>query len=104
MQTHSRLVKGECKVGILRPSLPTDGTHDDAPYRKDTPIATDPTFVCPTCDKQFRTEPQLTAHRRSHSGGNSFECMTCGQCFSHASGLSRHKKVHVDYVCKECGK
>ncbi|KAM3587575.1 uncharacterized protein V6R79_009266 [Siganus canaliculatus] len=63
-------------------------------------------FSCPDCDKTFRFQSLLKAHRRIHTGEQPFLCPQCGRRFSFKQSLERHKQTHKSgrkYECLICG-
>ncbi|XP_076006841.1 uncharacterized protein LOC143001228 isoform X2 [Genypterus blacodes] len=63
-------------------------------------------FSCPDCEKTFRFQSLLKAHKRKHTGEQPFLCSQCGRCFSFKQSLERHKQTHKagrKYECLICG-
>nr|XP_010953158.1 zinc finger protein 775 [Camelus bactrianus] len=49
-------------------------------------------FVCLDCGK--RQKPNLTRHRRNHTGERPYLCASCGRGFSQKQHLLKHQRVH----------
>ena len=64
-------------------------------------------FVCPTCNKAFKTRVHLNNHFRQHSGEKPFECKVCHERFRHKASMITHCRKHDGqrpYCCEVCGK
>ncbi|XP_056281128.1 zinc finger protein 14-like [Pseudoliparis swirei] len=63
-------------------------------------------FGCPDCQKSFKFQSLLNAHRRIHTGEQPFLCAQCGRRFSFKQSLERHRHTHRGgrrYECPICG-
>ncbi len=62
-------------------------------------------YLCPECNKKFRSPPQLKTHMQSHGYGD-HPCPKCNKKFSAPSQLKRHMQSHGygDHPCPKCGK
>ena len=81
--------------------------------KENVPIAEFPShtcqeFVCPVCDKAFKTFQMLKNHKRHvhmKSKELSHYCSDCGLGFAGISSLKRHMIIHQDTTpCHLCGK
>ncbi|XP_066545139.1 transcription factor E4F1 isoform X2 [Amia ocellicauda] len=69
-------------------------------------LNSDGRFVCPLCEKTFKTANILRAHLTTHSEKKSFLCKLCGNAFRTKGSLIRHNRRHTDerpYRCNLCG-
>ena len=65
-----------------------------------------PTFVCPHCDKETRSEADLERHQKSHCEERPHDCQYCPERFRHSNHLKLHEQTHfgTDLVpCPKCG-
>ena len=64
-------------------------------------------FQCDLCQKHYKTEALVRAHRRRHTDeGSRFMCHICGHTFMYKSNLEAHAMVHSEerkYTCNICG-
>ncbi|XP_023232497.1 protein krueppel-like isoform X2 [Centruroides sculpturatus] len=52
-------------------------------------------FECEMCQKRYRSEFNLKAHMRQHTGESPFQCDKCSRKFAHLSSLKTHKlRIH----------
>ncbi|XP_065082772.1 zinc finger protein 135-like [Ochlerotatus camptorhynchus] len=64
-------------------------------------------IACPECQYTFRTNSQLTMHRRkNHKQDRPFRCDTCGKSFQTAWNLKQHERTHqaASHCCEFCSK
>ncbi|KAM9305454.1 transcription factor E4F1 [Gastrophryne carolinensis] len=64
-------------------------------------------YLCPLCEKTFKTVNILKAHMLIHSNRKDFVCKLCGDAFRTKGSLIRHTRRHTGerpYVCTKCGK
>uniref|UniRef100_A0AAG5CXX1 THAP-type domain-containing protein n=1 Tax=Anopheles atroparvus TaxID=41427 RepID=A0AAG5CXX1_ANOAO len=73
-----------------------------------TKLATDRLlYVCPTCNKHFRSYNNLKVHEPIHTGMKAYICETCGKRFSGRTNLWQHRLTHSElrqFRCKLCPK
>uniref|UniRef100_A0A182J2G7 Uncharacterized protein n=1 Tax=Anopheles atroparvus TaxID=41427 RepID=A0A182J2G7_ANOAO len=64
-------------------------------------------YVCPTCNKHFRSYNNLKVHEPIHTGMKAYICETCGKRFSGRTNLWQHRLTHSElrqFRCKLCPK
>lgn len=64
-------------------------------------------FACDICYKRFMTKPNLSAHKRIHTGIREFTCDTCGKGFVQKGNLDNHMLTHLPskpFNCEVCDK
>ena len=64
-------------------------------------------YTCDECNKAFKTNGELSEHKRLHTGEKLITCELCDKAFLHGSKLIRHKRIHTDerpHQCDECNK
>ncbi len=49
---------------------------------------------CPECGKEIRTDKNLYAHMKKHTGEYGFRCDICQEGFLQRSALDKHMKKH----------
>ena len=66
------------------------------------------THQCKTCEKFFKTSPELIRHEKLHIGEKQFECPICGKAFVSKASLRIHGFIHSSngkpYKCQFCVK
>ncbi|XP_061741191.1 transcription factor E4F1 isoform X2 [Nerophis ophidion] len=63
-------------------------------------------YICPLCEKTFKTSNILKTHIKTHSDQKNFPCELCSASFRTKGSLSRHNRRHSDerpYQCTMCG-
>lgn len=60
------------------------------------------TIKCNSCDEQFLTRRELTAHKRSHQKQKQYKCTICGLKFPQLNSLNVHKESHLNEQSLEC--
>uniref|UniRef100_A0A1A7Z053 Transcription factor E4F1 n=1 Tax=Iconisemion striatum TaxID=60296 RepID=A0A1A7Z053_9TELE len=63
-------------------------------------------YICPICQKTFKTANILRTHVKTHSDQKNFSCELCGTSFRTKGSLIRHNRRHTDerpYRCTQCG-
>ncbi|KAF7241391.1 hypothetical protein EYD10_12111 [Varanus komodoensis] len=63
-------------------------------------------YLCPICDKAFRTAYLLLKHKVIHQEDKPYKCPECGKAFIELMRLKRHQKIHArerPFYCEECG-
>nr|XP_054606519.1 transcription factor E4F1 isoform X2 [Nothobranchius furzeri] len=63
-------------------------------------------YICPICQKTFKTTNILRTHVKTHSDQKNFSCELCGTSFRTKGSLIRHNRRHTDerpYRCNLCG-
>jgi uncharacterized Zn-finger protein len=67
-----------------------------------------PRYKCDTCDAQFMSRSDLTAHTNKHTQTFQFSCGICAKQFTSPKAYSRHCKkcqgADRVHVCRQCGK
>ncbi|XP_011697065.1 PREDICTED: GDNF-inducible zinc finger protein 1-like isoform X3 [Wasmannia auropunctata] len=65
-------------------------------------------YVCPVCDKSFRSASGLNRHVRDvHDGVKNFACDICGRRLASRASRDEHRRTHFGerpHVCETCGK
>lgn len=70
-------------------------------------VYNDKGFVCPECDRTFRTNSTLQQHRVIHSDKRPYGCEVCGRAFNRISTLIAHRRTHQPdkpFCCHLCPK
>ncbi|PIO25187.1 hypothetical protein AB205_0086440 [Aquarana catesbeiana] len=91
---------------VDRSSNPSD-SEQPRTVRDGAGIQEEVKFSCPECGESFISEPSLTVHRRSHTGGKLHSCSECGKCFKKKSEFLKHYGSHTGkkpYSCTKCRK
>lgn len=59
------------------------------------------THQCPTCDKTFTRQHNLTNHLRSHEGSKPYTCGDCDMAFARKADRDRHERGHGEgkFIC-----
>ena len=78
------------------PSLPIRATKK---VRKARVRADKKELECDVCNKKFRLQHNLRAHKRTHTGEQPFQCKFpgCGKRFNHGGNLLKHERRHIPY-------
>ena len=64
-------------------------------------------FVCPDCDKQFKTIGNLNIHRRIHNAEKPVACPDCDKQFKRNEIFITHRRIHTGekpFTCPDCDK
>ncbi|XP_075880206.1 transcription factor E4F1 [Nelusetta ayraudi] len=80
--------------------------EDAVGEKQDFKVNEEGRYVCPMCDKTFKTNNILRTHLRTHSDLKGFACDLCGTSFRTKGSLIRHNRRHTDerpYRCSLCG-
>ena len=55
----------------------------------------EPQFQCSYCAKRLKSEDNLLAHERYHTGEKPFSCSMCDAAFTNRNGINQHERgVH----------
>lgn len=65
-------------------------------------------YICPNCNKSFRSASGLNRHiRYVHDGVKNFACDVCGRHLASKASRDEHRRTHFGerpHVCETCGK
>ena len=53
---------------------------------------------CMICNRTFKTQEKLDAHKETHNKIRAFPCSTCGKRFKRKADKNRHEKIHYRHA------